>query len=164
MIFPWFFPLKWFSRPVSMEVQMFPMCWWRVVRQVVKLLLTYKADPALVPMQSPFDEYVTPWHWQNGWGQIQKWLRDLRENYGKLWQVLADRFWISHAGTRNESAFCQPHDLKVAWGVGQTCHGSSHRRWLGLWNWGGPVNHGCPMVSFLKKLTMLMVFMTIWVL
>lgn len=26
--------------------------------QVVKLLLTYKADPALVPMQSPFDEYV----------------------------------------------------------------------------------------------------------
>lgn len=158
-----------------MEVQIFPICFMLMTlrvahrafvhvvrRQVVKLLLTYKADPALVPMQSPFDEYVTPWHWrQNGWGQIQKWLRDLRENYGKLWQVLADRFWISHAGTRNESAFCQPHDLKVAWGVGQTCHSSSHRRWLGLWNWGGPVNHGCPMVSFLKKLTMLMVFMTI---
>eukprot|EP00438_Fugacium_kawagutii_P023928 Skav221181 [mRNA] locus=scaffold1504:51167:57162:- [translate_table: standard] len=27
--------------------------------EVVKLLLAYRADPALVPMQSPFDEYVT---------------------------------------------------------------------------------------------------------
>ena len=26
--------------------------------EVVKLLLEHKADPALVPMQSPFDEYV----------------------------------------------------------------------------------------------------------
>lgn len=28
------------------------------IRQVVKLLLSSRADPALVPMQSPFDEYV----------------------------------------------------------------------------------------------------------
>ena len=55
----------------------------RVV-QVVKLLLGSKADPALVPMQSPFDEYVTLAALL-GWGRRIQRMVDLGDFDGKFW-------------------------------------------------------------------------------